>query len=51
MTPEERELMNQLCQRIQTEKNTRRFTALVEQLNELLEQAHHELEPEKPKPN
>jgi hypothetical protein len=49
MTSEERERMNQLCERIQIEKDTHRFTALVEQLNQLLEQTHRNLDSRKPK--
>ena len=38
MTSEEREKVNQLIQRIQTEQDAKKFTELVEQLNELLDQ-------------
>ena len=44
MTSEERERMNQLCERIQNEKNPQRFTKLVEQLNKLLERKEKRLE-------
>lgn len=37
MTPEERQRMNQLCAQIQDEKDPSKFSALVEELNELLE--------------
>lgn len=37
MAPEEREKMNTLIQRIQEEQDSKTFTQLVEQLNELLE--------------
>ena len=37
MTPDERERMNQICLLIQTEKNPQRFTALVRELNELID--------------
>lgn len=49
MTPEERERMNHLCESIQTEKDTHRFTLLVEQLNQLLEQTHRKLDSKKSK--
>lgn len=38
MTPDEREKMHILCQRIAVEKDHQKFTQLVDQLNELLEQ-------------
>jgi hypothetical protein len=37
MTPEERSRMIELCEQIQVETNSRRFTELVIELNELLE--------------
>jgi hypothetical protein len=40
MTQDEREQMDRLCRSIQTEKDPRRFTELVTQLNDLLEQMH-----------
>jgi hypothetical protein len=36
MTPDEHELMNQLCIKIQTEQDPGKFAELVEQLNTLL---------------
>ncbi len=38
MTSEEREKVNLLIQRIQTEQDPKKFTELVDQLNELLDQ-------------
>ena len=38
MAPEEREKMNALIQRIQEEQDPRKFTDLVEELNELIDQ-------------
>ena len=49
MTPGERERVNRLCERIQLEKDTNRLTALVEQLNELLQRTHRELASTTPK--
>ena len=50
MTPEEREKMNDLCTKIQTEKNPEIFDDLVRQLNELLEIKHGRIHPgHKPK--
>lgn len=40
MTPEEREQMNRLCQRIQEEKDPLLFDQLTQQLLDLLESAH-----------
>jgi len=37
MTTEQRALMNVLCERIQEEQDPKRFLALLEDLNELLE--------------
>jgi hypothetical protein len=37
MTPEEREKMNRLCILIQSEQDPAKFTALMKELNELLE--------------
>jgi len=52
MTSEERERMNWLCNRIQNEKDPEKFDALVQELNELLEQKHSRIHPEhKTKPN
>ena len=44
MTPDERERMNILCQRIAEEKNHSTFTELVEQLNNLLDAKEQRLE-------
>ena len=46
MTPEEREKMNDICTRIQTEKNPKTFDQLVQELNELLEIKHERIHPE-----
>jgi hypothetical protein len=46
MTPEERELMNKLCQQIAVEKDPNTFDELVHQLNELLEKKEHRIKPE-----
>ena len=46
MTPEEREKMNELCKRIQTEKNPQNFDQAVRELNELLEIKHERIHPE-----
>jgi hypothetical protein len=47
MTQEEREQMDHLCRSIQSEKDPRRFTELVKQLNDLLEQTHPRIESKK----
>jgi predicted house-cleaning noncanonical NTP pyrophosphatase (MazG superfamily) len=39
MSPEERQTMNRLCQRIQEEKDSHSFDKLVKELNDLLEVA------------
>ena len=44
MTPEQRERMNELCRRIQNEKDQKKFSALCEELNRLLEKADERLE-------
>lgn len=49
MTPEERERMNVLCQRIAVEQDRDKFTHLVKELNDLLTLKDHRLE-EKKKP-
>jgi hypothetical protein len=46
MTPEERERMNDLCQRIQKENNPEIFDKLVRELNDLLELKHERIHPE-----
>jgi hypothetical protein len=38
MTPEERERMTRLCERIAVEKNQDKFTKLIEELNDLLDE-------------
>jgi hypothetical protein len=44
VTPDERELMAILCQRIAVEQDRMKFTKLVAELNELLEKKEHRLE-------
>jgi hypothetical protein len=44
MTPEEREHMNKLCAQIQVERDPRKFTTLIRDLNELLEKKERRLE-------
>lgn len=44
MTPEERDRMSSLCQRIATEQDRDKFTQLVKELNDLLSQKDHRLE-------
>lgn len=46
MTPEEREKMNDLCRRIQDEKDPKTFDRLVSELNDLLEVKHERIHPE-----
>ena len=46
MTPDEREQMHILCQRIATEKDPEKFDRLVRELNALLEQKHDRIHPE-----
>jgi hypothetical protein len=46
MTAEEREKMNEICQRIQTEKNPEIFDQLVRELNDLIEVKHERIHPE-----
>ena len=46
MTPEEREKMNEICKRIQTERNPEIFDQLVRELNDLLEIKHERIHPE-----
>ena len=45
MTPEEREKMNSLCTRIQTEKEPETFDKLVKELNDLIELKHERIHP------
>jgi hypothetical protein len=52
MAPEERTVMNTLCQRIAVEKNSAIFDHLVRQLNDLLGKTQHPLTSEhSQKPN
>lgn len=44
MTPEERERMTTLCQRIAIEQDRDKFTQLVKDLNDLLSVKDHRLE-------
>lgn len=46
MTPEEKERMDYLCQRITVEKDPKVFDDLVRELNELLELKHERIKPE-----
>jgi len=46
MTPDEREKMNELCRRIQDEKNPKLFDELVQELLQLLEKKHERIHPE-----
>jgi hypothetical protein len=46
MTPDERERMAILCQRIATEKNPEIFNNLVQQLNDLLEIKRKRIRPD-----
>jgi hypothetical protein len=48
MTPEERERMNVLVLLIQKEKNHEKFTRLVEELNNLIDQKNRRFPPDKP---
>jgi hypothetical protein len=49
VTSEDREEMNRLCRLIQDEPDPAKFSALVEQLNNLLESQEERLESETPK--
>jgi uncharacterized protein with von Willebrand factor type A (vWA) domain len=44
MTPDERDRMATLCQRIATEQDRDKFTQLVKELNDLLSAKDHRLE-------
>jgi hypothetical protein len=44
MTPDERERMNFLCERIAKEQDHTEFSKLVQELNDLLERKEHRLE-------
>jgi hypothetical protein len=46
VTPEEREIVNALICRIQEEKDPKRFTDLVAQLNKLLDQKRNRITPD-----
>ena len=46
MSPDEREQMNRLCQRIQEEKDPVSFDNLVQQLLDLLETEHGRIHPD-----
>jgi hypothetical protein len=46
LAPEERELMNTLCQRIAEEKDSKTFDQLVRRLNEFFEKTQDPVEPE-----
>jgi len=49
MTPDERERMNLLCERIAKEQNHEKFVELVQELNDLLDHKVQRLEdPSKP---
>jgi DNA replication initiation complex subunit (GINS family) len=48
MTPEERQLVNDLCKRIAEEKDASIFRQLVEQLDELLARKEKRLDAAKP---
>jgi hypothetical protein len=43
MNPDEVERMNALCKQIETEKDHKRFSKLISELNELLDGTHHRL--------
>lgn len=47
MTPDEREKMNGLCQQIAIEKDPKTFDQLVKELNDLIEQKHGRLNPDR----
>jgi hypothetical protein len=44
LTPDERERMNALCERIAIEKDQQKFVQLIRELNDLLERKQHRLE-------
>jgi hypothetical protein len=46
VTPEERERMNEICRRVQEEKDPEIFDQLVRELNDLLETKHERIHPE-----
>ena len=49
MTPEEREKMNALCRRIQSEQDPKQFVELVEELDKLLEAKHERIKSAPPR--
>ena len=51
MTPDERERMQVLCERIAKEQNHEKFVSLVQELNDLLEHKEHRLEESSQKTN
>ncbi len=46
MTPDERERMAILCERIATEQDPKKFDQLIQDLNDLLERKHERIHPE-----
>jgi hypothetical protein len=46
MTPDERERMATLCERIATEQDPKKFDELIKDLNDLLELKHQRIHPE-----
>jgi hypothetical protein len=48
MTPDERERMTALCNRIAVEENHQKFMQLVLELNDLLSRKEHRMEGDKP---
>jgi hypothetical protein len=50
MTPEERERMHILCERIAKEQDQEKFSELVSQLNDLLDNKVQRLEPNSTQP-
>jgi hypothetical protein len=46
MTPDEREQMNYLCKRIESEQDPIAFDRLLRELNDLLEVKHSRIHPE-----
>jgi hypothetical protein len=50
VTPDERERMHTLCERIAKEQDQKKFSELVSQLNDLLDDKGQRLEPSSTKP-
>ena len=50
VTPEERERMNRICEKIQDEKDPNTFDHLVQELLDLLENKHQRIHPGHQKP-